>query len=545
MVPLTPGERSGRRRPGGTPCGGDAVGTGRPPSAAREAAWSSRADGLEAARATGASHHNGVVTGPPITFGTDGWRAVIADDFTYQRVRAVAQAVAWYLRGDERGVVVGHDTRFSAERFAREVARVLAANGHRVLLLDRPVPTPVITWTLVERHSAGAVAVTASHNPAEFNGLKYKPDYGGSAPPEVTAELERLSGRALEGEVSTMPIDEALAEGRVSLLNPLPAYLAQIGRLIGLDKVRGAGLRLLHEPMYGAGMGLIAAAVGGGATSVTQIHSDRNPGFGGLHPEPIGRYMPEAMARMGAGDFDLCIANDGDADRVGIIDEKGRFVTQLEVMALLAMYLLEKRGERGHLIRSLTSSVMIDGLGERFGVPVIETPVGFKHIGPRMMEVDALLAGEESGGFAFRGHIPERDGIVAGLLIAEMVVDYGAPLSEVLEHLFDLVGPHSYARHDIRFEREEYAARRREVEERMSSQRPEEIAGVRVSGTRTDDGFKFMLADGSWVLVRMSGTEPLMRVYAEATSPERVDTLLHTMEDMVGVEVPQPAASPS
>jgi phosphomannomutase len=483
-----------------------------------------------------ASIHNAFVAEPPIAFGTDGWRAVIADDFTYERVRAVAQAVAWYLTGDDRGVVVGHDTRFSAERFAREVARVLAANDHRVVLLDRPVPTPVITWTLVERRCAGAVAVTASHNSAEFNGLKYKPDYGGSAPPEVTAELERLSARALAEGVTAIPIDEALAGGRVSLVDPVPAYLAQVGRLVGIDKIRGAGLRILHEPMYGAGIGLIAAAVGGGATTVVEMHAERNPGFAGLHPEPIGRYMPEAVARMAQGGLDLCIANDGDADRVGIIDETGRFVTQLEVMSLLAMYLLEKRGERGHLIRSLTSSVMLDKLGERFGVPVIETPVGFKHIGPRMMETDALLGGEESGGFAFRGHIPERDGIVAGLLVAEMVVDYGMPLSGVVRHLFELVGQHSYARHDIRFEREEYSARRREVEERMSSRRPEEIAGVRVSGTRTDDGFKFVLADDSWVLVRMSGTEPLMRVYAEASSPDRVEVLLRTMEEMVGVD---------
>jgi phosphomannomutase len=479
------------------------------------------------------------VAGSPIAFGTDGWRAVIADDFTYERVRAVAQAVAWYLSGDDRGVVVGHDTRFSAEHFAREVARVLAANGQRVLLLDRPVPTPVITWTLVERGCAGAIAVTASHNPAEFNGLKYKPDYGGSAPPEVTAELERLSARALAEGVKAIPIDAALAGGGVAMVDPVPGYLTQVGRLVDLDKIRAAGLRILHEPMYGAGIGLITAAVGGGATSVTEIHAERNPGFGGLHPEPIGRYMPEAMARMAAGGLDLCIANDGDADRVGIIDETGRFVTQLEVMSLLAMYLLEKKGERGHLIRSLTSSVMIDGLAARFGVPVIETPVGFKHIGPRMMETDALLGGEESGGFAFRGHIPERDGIVAGLLVAEMVVDYAMPLSAVLRHLFDLVGPHSYARHDIRFEREEYAARRREVEESMSSRHPAEIAGVQVSGTRTDDGFKFMLADSSWVLVRMSGTEPLMRIYAEAPSPERVDALLRAMEEMVGLTASQ------
>ena len=294
--------------------------------------------------------------------------------------------------------------------------------------------------------------------------------------------------------------------------------------------------------MYGSGMGLIRAAVAGGKTSVAELHADRNPGFGGMHPEPIGKYMPEAMAKMAAGGFDLCIANDGDSDRVGIIDETGRFITQLEVMALLAMYLLEKRGLRGHLIRSLTSGVMLDRLGERFGVPVIETPVGFKYIGPKMIETDALFAGEESGGFAFRGHIPERDGIVAGLTIAEMVVAYGMPLSRVLQHLFDLVGPHSYARHDIRFERADYDERKHQVEERMRGQQPKEIAGVAVVGTRSDDGFKFLLADTSWVLVRMSGTEPQMRVYAEAASPERVEELLAAIGQMVGIGAPQPGA---
>ena len=476
----------------------------------------------------------------PISFGTDGWRAVVADDFTYERVRAVAQAVAWYLQDDRRGAVVGHDTRFSAELFAREVARVLAANGHGVLLLDRPVPTPAITWTVVERRRAGGVVVTASHNPPEFNGLKYKPDYGGSAAPEVVARLEELAARALAGGIVAVPFEEAVARGGVEMLDPLPGYLRQVGRLVDIPGLRDAGLRILHEPMYGSGAGLIQAAVGGGATTVTELHAERNPGFAGMHPEPIARNMPEAMAKMAGGGYDLCIANDGDADRVGIIDDTGRFVTQLEVMALLAMYLLEKRGERGHLIRSLTSSIMLDSLGERFGVPVIETQVGFKYIGPRMMETDALLAGEESGGFAFRGHIPERDGIVAGLIVAEMVVAYGMPLSRILAHLFELVGPHSYARHDIRFDRAKYEQKRRDVQGHMEGRRPQEIAGVAVVGSRSDDGFKFLLADSSWVLVRMSGTEPLMRVYAEAATPERVDTLLAAMEEMVGIAADRP-----
>jgi len=274
---------------------------------------------------------------------------------------------------------------------------------------------------------------------------------------------------------------------------------------------------------------------------VAELHADRNPGFGGMHPEPIGKYMPEAMAKMAAGGFDLCIANDGDSDRVGIIDETGRFVTQLEVMALLAMYcsrsgiarasdpVAHQRGDAGSARRA-------------FQRPGHRDPSRLQVHRSKMIETDALLAGEESGGFAFRGHIPERDGIVAGLTIAEMVVAYGMPLSRVLQHLFDLVGPHSYARHDIRFERADYDERKHQVEERMRGQQPKEIAGVAVVGTRSDDGFKFLLADTSWVLVRMSGTEPQMRVYAEAASPERVEELLAAMGQMVGIGAPQPGA---
>ena len=479
---------------------------------------------------------------PAISFGTDGWRAVVADDFTYETVRAVAQGVAWYLADDTRPVVVAHDARFSAELFAREVARVLAANHRRVLLIDEVVPTPVASWTVVDTEAAGAVVVTASHNPAEFNGLKYKPDFGGSAPPEVVAEIEKLSNRALSEGVTAMSWPDAEASGRVERQHALPSYLAQVGRMVDLERIRAAGLRILHEPMYGAGAGLIARALSPGATTVTELHSERNPGFGGMHPEPIGRYMPEAMARMGAGGFDLCIANDGDADRVGIIDETGRYVNQLEVAALFAMYLLEKRNEKGDIVRSLTSTGMVDRLGERFGVPVHETPVGFKYIGTKMTETNAILGAEESGGFAFRGHIPERDGIVAGLLVAEMIVAYGKPLSQILEQLFGLVGRWSYDRHDIRFERDGYAERKADVYRRMEATPPTEVGGSRVLRTRTDDGFKFYLEDGSWVLLRMSGTEPLMRVYSEAPSRERVAELLAALEDHVGV-APQPAGA--
>ena len=475
----------------------------------------------------------------PIRFGTDGWRAVVADDFTYENVRAVSQGVATYLENDARPIVVGHDARYCAELFAREVARVLAANQHRVLLLDRVTPTPVVSWAVVSNRAAGGVVVTASHNPMEFNGLKYKPDFGGSASPEVVAELERHTEDALRdaaGGVRTMAFDEAVTAGTITLRDPLPGYLEQLGRMVDVPRLRNAGLRLAHEAMYGAGAGLIARLLDGGATTVTELHADRNPSFGGMHPEPIDRYMPEAMVLMARGGHDLLIANDGDADRVGIIDETGRYVNQLEVMALFTMYLLEKRNQRGDIVRSLTETMMVDLLGDRFGVTVHETPVGFKYIGAKMMETDALLGGEESGGFAFRGHIPERDGILAGLMVADMIVEYGMPLSAISAHLFDLVGPHAYDRHDVRFDRDGYEQRRDDVYRRMHEDEPHELAGRRVVRTRTDDGFKFYLDDGSWVLMRMSGTEPLMRIYSEAPSRQEVDELIGALEQHVGVQ---------
>jgi phosphomannomutase len=471
----------------------------------------------------------------PIRFGTDGWRAVVADDFTYANVRAVAQGVASYLASENRPVVVGHDSRFCAELFAREVAQVLVANGRRVILLDRVTPTPAVSWAITRHQAAGGIVVTASHNSAEFNGIKYKPDFGGSAPPEIVAEIERHTAAALDAGIATLTYNEAVATGRLQAMDPLPDYFEQLGRMVELDRLRGHGMRVLHEAMYGAGAGQIARALSGGATTVVELHGERNPGFGGMHPEPIDRYMPEAMERMKAGGFDLGIANDGDADRVGIIDENGRYINQLQVMALFAMYLLEKRELRGDIVRSITTSRMIDALGERFSVTVHEMPVGFKYIGTKMMETDAILGGEESGGYAFRGHIPERDGILSGLMMAAMIVDYGLPLSGILAHLEDLVGPHSYDRHDIRFPRDGYEERKEQIYARMRQNQPRHLAGSTVIRTRDDDGFKFYMDDGSWVLMRMSGTEPLMRVYAEATTRARVDELIAGLENQSGV----------
>ncbi len=475
---------------------------------------------------------------PEISFGTDGWRGVVADDFTYANVRVVSQAVAQYLssRPKEGRVVVGHDTRFSAELFAREVARVLAANARPVLLLDRPCPTQAAAWMVVDSGSLGGVVVTASHNPPEFNGLKYKPEYGGSASPEIISELEEEVHRVLAGDlVREMPIDEAIAQGLVEMVDPRPAYRAQLGRLLDLDAVRGAGLRILHDPMYGSGAGYVRDIVEGGATHVEQLHWERNPGFGGMHPEPIAVNLEEAIRRLSAGDFDLGIANDGDADRVGIIDGTGAFVDQLEVATLLLWHLCQNRGWRGPVVRSLTMTRRLDILGRRYGLAVEELPVGFKYLGPRMRELDAMMGAEESGGFGFRGHIPERDGILSGLMFAEMIAMTGRSLAELRREVSALVGPHAYARRDHRFQREEYPRVRERLIHRIKVSPPERIGAEPITETRSDDGYKYWLGEDSWVLVRMSGTEPLMRVYCESTDPARVQRLLDDFEAELGV----------
>ena len=463
---------------------------------------------------------------------------MVADDFTYANVRAVTQAVAQYLAGApaEGKVVVGHDTRFSAELFAREVSRVLAANSRPVLLTDRPSPTQVSAWLVVDRGALGAVVVTASHNPPEFNGLKYKPDYGGSASPEVISRLEEALAQVMDDDsVRTMSIEEAISQGLVELVDPRPSYRTQIARLVRLDEIKRAGLHLLHDPMYGSGAGYVSDLVSGGTTRVTELHSDRNPGFGGLHPEPIPPNTDEAARVLRGGGFDLGIINDGDADRVGIFDEKGNFVDQLEVATLLLWHLCENRKLQGPVVRSLTMTRRLDILGQRYSCPVEELPVGFKYLGTRMREVDALFAAEESGGFGFRGHIPERDGILSGLFFAEMIVMTGSPLSKIRQQVAELVGPHAYARRDHRFSREGYPAAREKLVHRMQVSPPQAVGAEQVTATRKDDGYKYWMGEDSWVLVRMSGTEPLMRVYCESTSPERVQQLLNDFESELGV----------
>ena len=474
---------------------------------------------------------------PQIKFGTDGWRGIIGDDFTYANVRRVAQGTAEYLlsRAEYPVAVIGYDCRFASDEFARAVADVFAANGVRSLIFDRPSPTQVASWTVIDRKATGAAVITASHNPYLFNGVKYKPETGSSAPSDVIAELER--------RINAVPEIAAPETGNledlITVYDPRPSYYEQIERMVDLEAIKGAGLRIVHECMYGSGFRYVADLLAGGTTGVTELHSERNPFFGGINPEPIPPNIDAAVAVMRAGGGnDLCICTDGDADRVGIIDETGRFIDQLQVYALLMVYLFEVRGMGGPVVKTVNMTSMADKLGAEFGAEVFEVPVGFKNVAPKMMETDAVLGGEESGGYAIRGHIPERDGILVGLLFADMIVRMGKPLSQILADLERRVGPHAYARHDIHLARDTYDAERQRILDLLAANQPSEVAGVKVDRVRSDDGFKFYLADGSWVLLRASGTEPLVRVYSEAATNGDVEARLAAIEHIVGLKAP-------
>ncbi|MDQ3855233.1 MAG: phosphoglucomutase/phosphomannomutase family protein [Chloroflexota bacterium] len=461
-----------------------------------------------------------------IKFGTDGWRAIIAEDYTFSNVRLVSQAVAAYLESIGAGsgpLVVGYDTRFGSEDFAAAVVEVLAGNGVRTLLTDGPAPTPAVSLAVIERKQQGGVVITASHNPGRYNGFKYKPDYGGSASPEIIAQIEsNLAGLSAD-DVKSTPLASAQEQGLVSVEDINQAYCAQLARLVDLEQLKSRASTVVYDAMYGAGAGLLPRLLEGGKLGVMSINQERNPVFPGIHaPEPIGINLEKLQRTVAESDAALGIATDGDADRVGIVDETGEFVNQLQVYSLLALYLLEVKGQRGPLVKTLSQSYMVDKLGELFGVPVYETAVGFKYVGPKMTEVDAILGGEESGGFGFRGHIPERDGSLAGLYILDLAVQMERPLSKVLEYLEEKVGRYYYQRVDLPFEE----SRRQEIRRRLQDNPPDSILGKRLAKFQTEDGFKYVLEDGTWLLIRFSGTEPVLRVYTETDSEDNVQPML-------------------
>ena len=469
-------------------------------------------------------------------FGTDGWRAIIAEDYTFDNVRACAASAAMYLQRHglaERGMIIGYDARFASADFAVAAAEVVAAHGIKVALSETLCPTPVVSYSIIDRKAGGGIVITASHNPWRWNGFKYKPEYGGSASPEVVDELERELPALVDVSLRRTEIDVAKHDGMVQEFDARGPYLAQLARLVDIDRLKSAGFNLCYDAMYGTGAGYFASLLDGGKTKLTELHGFVNPAFPGMHaPEPIARNLTEMEATMRGGGFDVGIANDGDADRVGIADENGVFINQLQVFALLAYYMLEYRGDRGPIVKSITTTSMVQKLGEIYGVPVHETKVGFKFLGPKMMQTEALLGGEESGGYGFRGHVPERDGILAGLYMLDFVARAGKRPSELLAELYEKVGPHHYDRLDIALREDQRDA----IIKRAADARPDAIAGIKVTSIDTTDGFRFMLDDTGWLLLRFSGTEPLVRIYTEVRGdPSLVQKVLAEGREIVGL----------
>lgn len=470
-----------------------------------------------------------------IKFGTDGWRAGIAADYTFANVRLITQAVADYLHAHgqaERGMIVGYDTRFRSDDFAAAVAEVLAGNGIRSYLCDAPTPTPVSSFAILDRKTAGGINITASHNPYTDNGFKLRSEYGGAAAPEVLKEVEDL----IDGvrEIKSRPMDEALDGNLCQRFDPAPAYMTQVARLVDLNRLRDAGLHVALDPMWGVGLGWFPRLIGGGKTRFTTIHDGCNPLFPDMErPEPIEPNVRTLQNTVRTVHADVGIANDGDADRVGVVDENGRFINQLEVYALLALYLLQVRGWRGPLVKTVTTTMMARKLAARYNLPVYETGVGFKYVAPKMIETDAIMGGEESGGFAFRGHLPERDGILAGLFFLDLMVQKAKSPSQLLDYLFELVGPHYYDRIDTHLEPD----KKQEIMEQVRAAKPAEIAGLAVTEIDTSDGFRYVLNDEGWLLIRFSGTEAVLRVYTETTHRDKVQEILQAGLKLAGVKL--------
>ncbi len=470
-----------------------------------------------------------------IKFGTDGWRGRIADNYTFSAVRRCSEGFAKFIleeEGDKRPIIVGYDKRFASEAFAAAAAEVLAGNGLDVLLTDGPTPTPTISFAVVAKEAAGAVNITASHNPPGDNGFKVRDRHGGAVAPDGLLRIE-ASIPDDDGDIPRMDLQDGIRKGRIKVFDAAPDYVEQIHKLIDLEPIRNAGLEIVVDAMWGNGAGWFSQLLSGGATRVTEIHDTRNPIFPEMgRPEPIPPNIDVGLATTTELNADVLLITDGDADRVGVGDEHGAFINQLRVYGLLAYYLLEVKGERGPIVKTLSTTSMLEKLGEIYDVPVHQTSVGFKYVAPKMLEVDALIGGEESGGYAFRGHVPERDGILAGLYILDMMVKLGMQPSELVNLLFEKVGPHYYDRIDSPLSPD----KRDEHRKMMDKARPTTIGGLKVTDILTVDGYKFSLEDGGWLLVRFSGTEPIVRVYCETTHEDLVPAILEDGLKLVGVK---------
>ncbi len=460
-----------------------------------------------------------------IKFGTDGWRAIISDEFTYANVRKVARAIALYLikHGfSKKPVIIGYDPRFLADKFAEEVTRVMEETGIDCYLTERDTPTPVVAWEVKDKKAAGAVMLTASHNPAKYCGIKFIPYYAGPAEESITSEIQENSNKEISLPKPKKP-------GEIERFDPLKRYLKYIESFVDPALIKRAKLKIVYDSMYGAGRGYMDRILQDFGCRVEVLHGERDALFGGGTPEPTDEHLGELKKKVVELSAGVGLANDGDADRFGVVDEKGEFLNANQIISLIFDYLVSDRGYRGGVVRSVATTHLIDRIAHRYKIKVYETPVGFKHIAKLMMQEDIILGGEESGGLSIKGHIPEKDGILANLLVLDMLARRKKPLSQIWKDLIDKVGEVYSERINLELSDKE----KDKLMERVIKRTPREISGLLVRDVNRIDGVKMILMDGSWILMRPSGTEPLVRIYVESDKRQKLALIVEAVRDLI------------
>ncbi len=488
-----------------------------------------------------------------IKFGTSGWRAVISDEFTYKNVKIVTQAIADHIKDSstfrvqssgkrnqnlslnvERlnpSIIVGYDTRFLSGEFAKITAEVLAGNEIKVFLTKRDVPTPVIAYEIMRRKLNGGINFTASHNPPEYNGIKFSSAWGGPALPQATQDIEKrchslIVNRKLPKEIS---LNEGIKKRLIQYIDPRSLYIQRLTDLVDINAIKKAKLKVIIDVMYGTGRDYLDTILIEAGCKVKILHNWRDVLFGGAAPEPSLKNLTELLDIVKHNKYDIGLGTDGDGDRFGIVDSDGTFISPNQVLALLANYLIQEKKWHGVVARSVMTSSFVDAVANKYGVKVKETPVGFKYIGEILVNENMIIGGEESGGLTIKGHIPEKDGILACLLMTEMVAVQKKSIRKILQDLYKEVGTFLSDRINFRVSPEKME----KLKEKLKNNPPKEIAGTKVKELITIDGFKFILADNSWVGIRLSGTEPVVRVYVESGSKIKLQNLKKSTERLL------------
>ncbi len=470
------------------------------------------------------------MTTQKIKFGTDGWRAIIGEDFIPTNIEKVIQAfcdIQGPLHSNKK-IILGYDRRNQSPESARLVAEVLAGNSFTVMIANQFCPTPCVSWMTKVSKALAGIVITASHNPSNWNGVKFKESYGGSASPEYTNEIEKQIAINDEKnrEIVKINFDEGIKNGSIVLFDPKKTYVEHLRSLLDVKAIQKSGLKILNDPLFGAGTYFMQDVL---QMPVDSLHTAADSTFGGLNPEPIDKNLGELMSKMKTGAWNIGLATDGDADRIGAVDENGNFVNSHLIFALLLKHYVENKKLKGTIVKSLSTTQMINKLCEKYGLECIETPIGFKHICKILVEKNALMGGEESGGLSFQPHVHERDGVLNGLFLVEMMAMTGKKLSELIQDLFKEVGNFYFDRIDLHLERE--AIKR--LQKKLLDHPPTQIDDKKISRIDARDGFKYVLADGSWLLIRASGTEPLVRIYSEANSPQTVQNILAVGKNLI------------